>query len=1547
MPRRGECPKFVETRPHPSVDGERSDAERRRVFLWHLGPLCLALFFPWSAAFCLAAEPPSDDSQTLTSPLRAFLARQRSVERDVGHLEREIQAHRIADAVRAAQTLLDRDEDGFLWLPGEKIPRSARQHAERLIASLGADGLQTYRDFTDAEAASLLKESDQANDPTVCGEILRRFFLSTSASDAVDRLATRATLHGEPAAAVRLWRKLVDEPFHAERLQTVQWRKIHAAALSAGDVDLAERAYDALSARKAAPRLVPPQTGPPAVNASLVEWLMPLGNARHSALSDVSVPWLRPVWTAEWHGFHERQHSSTVAPNATERDEADPFNSQQLEEVRKARKSWSDGRLTTLQSPASSPQAVVVSDQVVFRDAEGIRAVSLTSGTTVWSYRSAASLLRPASDELRAPGGGIGPVDFAAAHAENSVLGLLSSDGAHVFAVEAVDLRSPRPAQRGLNGTDADGAVAKSRAWNRLVALPVSTESSGVARRPDWSVGGPGVGGNRDPLKGAFFFGPPLPSDGRLFAVIENDRQLSAVSLRARDGELIWRQSLGYVDRPVDHDDFRSLQACLPILVDGVLVCPTNSGFLIALDPETGTLLWGAVSGADRFENRFAFGVAPRVPTGSRAFPNVLLGARGRVLSMPHHAQQIVCHDIQTGATLWSATRIDGEYLAATTDTHAIVVGRRMVRSLKLDDGVVAWSSPVGMPCGTGVRAGRRFLLPLKSGTVASIDLESGRTVGIAFPVQPAVDESDVAERPAPPYLGNLVPSGEFVLSCEPTRITAFRAAGTLVEEVVTSLESRPDDLSLKFLLAQLHLTLGKVDPARVGLRTVANSAESPALREQARHILRDVLFLDLESPSADSTSLLAELDRLCDDPSSRSHYLMTRAELQARTKDFAGALRTAHEFATLRGADEPQPISGNAQHFIAPGRWVPAFLSRLHTQWNDDDRTRLQRQVEVDRDAALARGDVASLEAFLDVYGGLEDADAVRLRLAAVLSDAGRVQQSELTLLECRRSPDRRTQATAIAGLAELWERQGLYHESARLLVELDESYAAEREAVAGPLRAWLDSLGSDSPVDTLKAEFASTRWPVTRVRIDEDRLAAIDSRLEESFGPYRRKLATPADSGLFLLDRGAQTSAEGNRISIIDRHTGAATGELVVPRSIQLGGPPPRLTLVGHFFPYGVDGQACGTSLTEIDDEGPLWTTPLKRLPIPGDVRPGPTGPGFASFVARQYLAVLDPRTGRVLWERSDVDALGSQPEIVGNLFGDEHALVLFAADRSAFIAFRTDTGEEIRRGKSEDLGILRTAFGRKLLFAPDGDSEKTLRLWDPVTGQVDWSAAVDERVLTIATPDEKLVIAGSNLVALVDPKSGKTLTSCRVENLDLLNLASIRAFTDRDTLYVNLQRDLRLPATANNSTQADTLLPVTVVTGDFYAIDRVTGKVRWKRTLPTRSIVDLPHHHLPFLITLSQIRDRLNGTRQSLLIEIIDKRTGETLGLHDNLIPSRVVLLACDPAEGRIELTGLRTVIRLHFEKALQRRLKAFDGLTTPGRRRTAAQGLSRES
>ena len=62
------------------------------------------------------------------------------------------------------------------------------------------------------------------------------------------------------------------------------------------------------------------------------------------------------------------------------------------------------------------------------------------------------------------------------------------------------------------------------------------------------------------------------------------------------------------------------------------------------------------------------------------------------------------------------------------------------------------------------------------------------------------------------------------------------------------------------------------------------------------------------------------------------------------------------------------------------------------------------------------------------------------------------------------------------------------------------------------------------------------------------------------------------------------------------------------------------------------------------------------------------------------------------------------------------------------------------------------------------------------------------------------------------------------------------------------------------------------------------------------------------------LSSVGDRMNGNHRAMLIETIDARTGDTLGLEDNSLPDRIMQLTYDHDRRSMRLWGKHSVIDL---------------------------------
>ncbi len=198
-----------------------------------------------------------------------------------------------------------------------------------------------------------------------------------------------------------------------------------------------------------------------------------------------------------------------------------------------------------------------------------------------------------------------------------------------------------------------------------------------------------GASGEDEPaLAGAFFLGPPLVLAEELYVLAEIRGDISLYVLDAPTGRLQWSQQLAHVGQfNILVDVLRRLAAATPSYCDGILVCPTSGGAVVAIDIANRSLLWGfeyprtvagPVYGAIAL-NSLRPDADEREPV-PWADATVTL-ADGRVIVTPIEAESIFCLDLLSGQLLWKEERPAGSlYVACVHGDKILVVGGDQVR---------------------------------------------------------------------------------------------------------------------------------------------------------------------------------------------------------------------------------------------------------------------------------------------------------------------------------------------------------------------------------------------------------------------------------------------------------------------------------------------------------------------------------------------------------------------------------------------------------------------------------------------------------------------------------------------------------------------------------------------------------------------------------------------------------------------------------------------------------------------------------------------------
>lgn len=208
-----------------------------------------------------------------------------------------------------------------------------------------------------------------------------------------------------------------------------------------------------------------------------------------------------------------------------------------------------------------------------------------------------------------------------------------------------------------------------------------------------------------------WFLGAPLPVKGKLYVIGENAGVLRLLILDAATGGLIAQQPLLQPPTSFEVDWLRRYYGLTPSASDGLILCPTGLGMVVALDADTATPTWcfsystpteEDPNDRNRFQNNryFHYGTSGSNEEIERMFsktgwqvPGVMIDD-GRVLIAPPDVPSLYCLDLPTGKLLWRQDDFKREhalYVACIRNGTAYVVTPKSMVALSMDNGEPVW----------------------------------------------------------------------------------------------------------------------------------------------------------------------------------------------------------------------------------------------------------------------------------------------------------------------------------------------------------------------------------------------------------------------------------------------------------------------------------------------------------------------------------------------------------------------------------------------------------------------------------------------------------------------------------------------------------------------------------------------------------------------------------------------------------------------------------------------------------------------------------------
>ena len=872
--------------------------------------------------------------------------------------------------------------------------------ALKLLRELPKEGLAAYELDYGAAARNQLSLARDDDDFDQIATVARRFSLTAAGFEATVLLAARASDCNRPLEAALLLDTLQGHPVAAQKrtasfllnvaacwhragradrsLETLQELKRLASGKSlhigGRDVTLFTRDDEAAA-------WLATLVGSSSQSTLLVEsWAMPGGGATRNESAGPASPVGGDRWRVslvEHLAVVGRPHVAeagqplphgTLPPRFTPgRVEAPRYESRmvngKLEAFRinspgsspmnEQRRTQIEGLITREQSalrddsriafPAALP--LVIGETVVYRTIADITAVQLRTGELLWrSSLTDGALTRLWTEiNISANGPGVRNANEAinaalSAHVRrrlfrDAAAGTLSSDERTVFALEELDPSNSSAVANAMRG------MAEPTATNKLVAYDLA------GGRMLWEVGGP-RGAKPVELSGHFFLGPPLPLDGRLYclAEVQGDLRLLVLEQTADRSavKIDWSQTLVSVDRPVSASPLRRLAGLSPSFADGILVCPTSSGAVIAIDIVRHLLLWGhpytSTAAIDSVEFaapmfRRARTVSPSVDDAdekSRWVDSLPLIAAGRAIVTPRDADVLLCLDLVDGRLLWSLPRGEWLYPACVVEGRVVLVGRDGLAAFQLSDGkpVDTFASIGVEPAGRGVRVGARYFLPLANGEIATVDLNSGRILARA-----KLSESRVP--------GNLIAGAGAIVSQSAGDLIAFAPLRDIETQIAEQLKADSQQAAALALRGELRLHRGDEVAGLADLRESLRRQPDPRVKS----ILAATLLAGLRGNVALVHDRAVELETLTDDPQQRNEFLRIYAKRLEEAGDRRGAFTQWMRMAeTARFLNDLDPFTSS--HAVRTDRVVRARLVEMVEAASPEEREVFDRIV-------------------------------------------------------------------------------------------------------------------------------------------------------------------------------------------------------------------------------------------------------------------------------------------------------------------------------------------------------------------------------------------------------------------------------------------------------------------------------------------------------------------------------------------------------------------------------------------------------------------------
>ena len=256
-----------------------------------------------------------------------------------------------------------------------------------------------------------------------------------------------------------------------------------------------------------------------------------------------------------------------------------------------------------------------------------------------------------------------------------------------------------------------------------------------------WSAGS--LTEDNPALRDAKICGRPVIDGQQIFVIAEAGQTVRLVVLDASDGQVQWAQQFGWAGVAIDEDPDRCGCDCCPVVGHDLILCPTMSGKLVAVNRHTRSLQWA-----------FNYKTLAQLPQQNHLIeapdfePRRWFGRQScfvgdRIIVTAADSNELICLDRPTGQRLCGNLVKETGYVIHHDAESVWVVGLQQVQRLSLIDGCVLATMPLpshATVTGLGVAMAGELILPacdrllkidISAQSLAQqIPIRSGQTAG-------------------------------------------------------------------------------------------------------------------------------------------------------------------------------------------------------------------------------------------------------------------------------------------------------------------------------------------------------------------------------------------------------------------------------------------------------------------------------------------------------------------------------------------------------------------------------------------------------------------------------------------------------------------------------------------------------------------------------------------------------------------------------------------------------------------------------------------------